>query len=247
MRRRSERASAASGIVAALAAVPLSAALLLRAGAHSVAKPGRLPWANEDACFVAPPCLAVFDGVSAAPRSRDYAATLARSVRAGLRQGDDLRQALRRAANTAAHIRGASTACVVRFDFEHTVVSCFNLGDSGFMLLSPPLAQGGSMRIVGHSTQQAHAGGAPFQLAGAAGISDSVSSGAQSSYALDAGQVALCFTDGLSRNLNARSIAEIVAGAPQLAPNRLARLLVEEATRRGSVQDDITVVVGRIL
>ena len=217
--------------------------LRLELGSWTAAKPGRLPWANEDACFTAAPFAAVFDGVSSAARSRDYATVLAQSSRSFLLKsadttgeigwGSQAQQTLRCACTAGARIDGASTACLLRFDLERCVVACYNLGDCGFLLLEP----GGPVpRVIGRSSPKIHADGTPFQLAGACGISDAVTSGALTSHALAAGQLALCFSDGLSGNLSPAEVADIVGRTPGLAPTRLARRLATEAQRRGTVR-----------
>lgn len=255
MRGRNPHCSAVLQLVVVFARLVSAAAtaLQLELGSSSLAKPGRLPWANEDASFTARPFAAVFDGVSAAPRSRAFAATLATATRDVLvAEGPDgswsaqAQYALRRAASAAASINGAATACLVRFDLARGQVDCFNLGDSGFLLLGPTTSTATGLRVLGRSVARVHRDGAPFQLAGGAGVSDSVTSGLVSTHQLAAGQIALCFTDGLSRNLPTDEIARLVERSARLPPARMASLLAREAMARDRARDDVTVIVARL-
>ena len=104
---------------------------------------------------------------------------------------------LESAARGARRIDGAATACLLRFDASSGRLSAYNLGDSGFMLFSPPAPS----RLAARSTPQSHAGnGAPYQLVGGsrAAYSDPASAGVASSFALTEGMVVLAHTDGLT-------------------------------------------------
>ncbi|KAL1527814.1 hypothetical protein AB1Y20_009197 [Prymnesium parvum] len=246
------------GLLTLAAALPAPHAapgptLRLELGHSSLPKLWHAPWRNEDAFFAAPPFAAVFDGVSAKPLSRLYATRLALRARRALADGgaegewaSQAQRALRVAASSVEATDGACTACVVRFDLPRRCVACYNLGDSGFLLLEPAAPPRRGVAVVCRSSTRVHADGSPFQLAGAAGISDSVASGAVASHRLSAGQVALCFTDGLLQNLTTEDVARIVSSGPTLSASRLAALLARAAMKHGGVRDDVTVVVGRL-
>lgn len=177
-------------------------------GAHSLARPGGLPWYNQDASFCSSSCAGVFDGVSAATRSRDFAQRLAAVCGKELAAGADepwpglAHRALRRARDRASAIDGAATACLVRFDASRATLSAYNLGDSGFLLFEP--ADGGTARLRARSASRVHADGAPYQLGGGGFFSDEPTSGVASTHALSAGAICVLHTDGLTDNLYAR-------------------------------------------
>ena len=225
-------------------------ALSVTFGAHTIAR--GLPWANQDAHCLAPPFhAACFDGVSSAPRSRPYAAALAKHSRTQLMQNGDgawsvsAQQALRQAERAAAGIAGASTACLIRVDLERKILGCYHLGDGGLLLLSR--RRDGTMAISGRSVGRTHTDGSPFQLGGGGCLSDRVSDGLCSSYPLSPGQIALCYTDGLSQNLEVDEIVSLVGAASEAEPAAaIARRLAAAGRRRGTVDDDVTVVVARL-
>jgi serine/threonine protein phosphatase PrpC/uncharacterized protein (DUF1499 family) len=229
-------------------------ALSLDIGACTIGRPGAPPWSNQDAYFTVSNRFAgVFDGVSAAPASRAYAQALASSTRSGLCKnchGESWKVqavgALQQATRVADGIDGASTVCLLRFDLtdQRPRVSSFNLGDSGFLLLSP--STGGRMTVTGRSSPLRHTGGAPFQLAGRGRLTDEARAGAVTSHTFAQDQLALCFTDGLSANLPAAEIGELAASCEGMSAAAVATRLAKAAHRRGIVRDDVTVVVGRL-
>ena len=105
-------------------------------GVCSIAK--AWPWANQDASFSTNRCFGVFDGVSAAPQSREYAQLLASSTRAQLMQAQrdgfgaepwpgQAQAVLRRAAAAAKGLNGAATSCMIRLDGDKGRLAVYNL------------------------------------------------------------------------------------------------------------------------
>ena len=124
-----------------------STPLRLSIGACSLSSTTKLPWANEDAQFVAGNDCGVFDGVSALPASRAYARQLSGLTRSTLsREGAVIDaaawkrtavNALQAAARGAERLDGASTACLACVDLERRQLSTYVLGDSGWLLFAP--------------------------------------------------------------------------------------------------------------
>ena len=209
------------------------------------------PWENQDACFTAERHFGVFDGVSAASNSRKYAQQLAAVTKQALTQADregygdyawpgQAQAVLREAVAAASRVDGAATACLLRLDSDRRSAAVYNLGDSGFLLLSP--TGDDSFRVSATSAPRTHSDGSPFQLAGASLISDSPSSGTAATHALLPGQVAILHTDGLLDNIDVRDVASIVTSTHRAGSAALATALAQAARRAGRVSDDITVV-----
>ena len=218
-------------------------------GVCSIAK--AWPWANQDASFSTNRCFGVFDGVSAAPQSREYAQLLASSTRAQLMQAQrdgfgeepwpgQAQAVLRRAAAAAKGLNGAATSCMIRLDGDKGRLAVYNLGDSGFLLFSPS-ADG--FRVCARSSPRTHSDGTPYQLAGGASLlTDSPNSGVGATHTMAPGMVALLHTDGLLDNLDVDEIVEIVSRRRNAGAAALARALAEQARAAKRVADDITVL-----
>ena len=145
-----------------------STPLRLSIGACSLSSTTKLPWANEDAQFVAGNYCGVFDGVSALPASRAYARQLSGLTRSTLsREGAVIDaaawkrtvvNALQAAARGAERLDGASTACLACVDLERRQLSTYVLGDSGWLLFAPSAS---GRRLCARSSPQLHRVGAP--------------------------------------------------------------------------------------
>lgn len=153
-----------------LSSTPISTPLRLSIGACSLSSTTKLPWANEDAQFVAGNYCGVFDGVSALPASRAYARQLSGLTRSTLSRIDEdavvdvaawkrtAVNALQAAARGAKSLDGASTACLVCVDLERRQLSTYVLGDSGWLLFAPSAS---GRRLCARSSPQLHRVGAP--------------------------------------------------------------------------------------
>ena len=234
--------------------------MLLRftSSSSSIARQPLLPWTNEDAAFTSARFFGVFDGVSQAPSSRAFSRCVADSTRAQLLEaerdgyGDEpwpgqAQSVLRRAASAASKIDGAATACLLRLDAERQRCAIYNLGDSGFLLLSPVNSRSGggiTFRVSARSSPRIHREGSPYQLAGGTSLySDSPSSGAAAAHALQPGCIALLHTDGLLDNLGLEEVEACCARTARKGGGAaIAKALAEEAKRAGKRADDITVV-----
>ena len=222
------------------------------AGAASVAK--LQPIRNNDAFLFAPPRFyGVFDGVSACPESRAYAQTLAKTFGDTLVRRDAIgnfniqaRIALKAATKKANTFKGASTVCVVRVDTERAppTAYCYNIGDSTAMVLRPSAEDPASLVVANATTAKTHDNGAPYQLAGRTFQSDKVEDGETFAFEVGAGDVVLCFTDGISCNLEPPEIAKIASAAS--TADEMAKALVERARDACIVSDDTTCVALRI-
>jgi len=221
-------------------------------GTFSAAK--RLPFENQDAFFSAPPSLCgVFDGVSQCPQSRAFAQALAKSSCDSLRgregEGEFAEQvqlALGKATEAAQGFKGATTACVVRFelDQEQPRLSGYAIGDSECMVLRSK--DGGAMSVAEVSPVKFHENGAPYQLAGKGFITDSSEDGVDFAFDLFAGDIVLCYSDGICDNLEPEEIAEIVGASGREPAQAMAREIVRAARAAGWVDDDCTVVAMRM-
>ena len=143
-----------------------STPLRLSIGACSLSSTTKLPWANEDAQFVAGNYCGVFDGVSALPASRAYARRLSSLTRSTLsRLAPDAAawkgtavSALQAAARGANSLDGASTAALACVDLERRQLSTYVLGDSGWLLFAPSAS---GRRLCARSSPQLHRVGTP--------------------------------------------------------------------------------------
>ena len=228
-----------------------STPLRLSIGACSLSSTTKLPWANEDAQFVAGNYCGVFDGVSALPASRAYARQLSGLTRSTLsREGAVIDaaawkrtvvNALQAAARGAERLDGASTACLACVDLERRQLSTYVLGDSGWLLFAPSAS---GRRLCARSSPQRHSVGAPYQLVGGrrADRSDPPSAGLASTQPLLPGSVLLLHTDGLLDNLALDEIAELVERDAARGASALARRLAAAARARRLKPDDVTVV-----
>ncbi len=231
--------------------------LRFSAAAHTIARPGGLPWSNQDAHFCGRGVYGVFDGVSTAARSREYAAKLAATCAGALGRGAEdepwpgcAADALKRAQREASAIDGASTACLLKIDTERGIACGFNLGDSGFLLFETDAAadgDGGRARLRASSAARVHGDGAPYQLGGGSCISDAVSSGVPSSHPIGAGTVALLHTDALTDNLDDDEICEIVGSAARRPAAEIAKSAASAAHRKGASRDDVTVICVKVM
>ena len=241
-----------------------STPLRLSIGACSLSSTTKLPWANEDAQFVAGNYCGVFDGVSALPASRAYARQLSGLTRSTLsREGAVIDaaawkrtvvNALQAAARGAERLDGASTACLACVDLERRQLSTYVLGDSGWLLFAPlgfapqtAASRSGrrsGRRLCARSSPQRHSVGAPYQLVGGrrADRSDPPSAGLASTQPLLPGSVLLLHTDGLLDNLALDEIAELVERDAARGASALARRLAAAARARRLKPDDVTVV-----
>ena len=152
-----------------------STPLRLSIGACSLSSTTKLPWANEDAQFVAGNYCGVFDGVSALPASRAYARRLSSLTRSTLsRLAPDAAawkgtavSALQAAARGANSLDGASTAALACVDLERRQLSTYVLGDSGWLLFAPSAS---GRRLCARSSPQPHRVGTPACPYGNAGV-----------------------------------------------------------------------------
>ena len=152
-----------------------STPLRLSIGACSLSSTTKLPWANEDAQFVAGNYCGVFDGVSALPASRAYARRLSSLTRSTLsRLAPDAAawkgtavSALQAAARGANSLDGASTAALACVDLERRQLSTYVLGDSGWLLFAPSAS---GRRLCARSSPQLHRVGTPACPYGNAGV-----------------------------------------------------------------------------
>lgn len=239
--------------IALVTSIVALAPLRVSIGAASVPKSAINPLKNQDAHFAlndgSMACLGVFDGVSAAPRSRAYARKLASSLSAELSRtatcdeawASQARRCLGTAEKAAGAIRGgASTACVCRIDLDRRTLGSYNLGDSGFMVVS-------DKGVSARSLPKLHREGMPYQLASRGTLSDKVSAGVTASHTLKAGQYVVVCSDGLTDNMSPADIGEFFAEfAGKMRTKQLARRLAVEAQSRGLKADDISVVVARL-
>ena len=233
------------------ASLTLSIGFSLRVTSATVSlpKPGRLPWANEDAVFAAHPFYGVFDGVSSARNSRAYARQLAGSSKAALQSARDdewpsaARTALTKAAAAAAKIEGASTASLLKVDTTRRLLFSYNLGDSGFLLFAPVPEQSSVARISARSARMVHSGGSPYQLAGGSCgyITDKPSDGRGATHPLLPGCVAVLHSDGLLDNLSLEEVGAIIASKQPSDVAGIARTLATKASERKLRPDDISV------
>ena len=230
--------------------VAIPALNVIDVGAFSAAK--LLPIENKDAFFASPPHFyGVFDGVSQCPQSRSFAQTLAKTACAKLGSSvrgelmDQVQPALWQALGDAQQYKGCSTACVMRVDLqrEQPVLGCFNLGDCVCMVLRP----GESALAVAETTDiKMHANGAPYQLGGLGWKTDKIEDGLTFSFDVNAGDVVLCFSDGVANNLTPDEIAQISSACARQPASELAKTLVESARQKKLVDDDATVVALRL-
>ena len=224
------------------------------AGAASLSR--LLPFENKDAFFSAPPNFyGVFDGVSQCPQSRPFAQTLAKAACArllatGVRGSwsEQAMLALEQASATAYEFSGAATACMLRVDLdqEEPQLCCFNLGDSMCMVLRPSEEQPGSFVIASTSEAKFHSNGAPYQLGGRQWQSDMPQAGDSFTFGIAAGDVVLCFTDGLNNNLAPPDIVQIASQCRTQPVQVMAKTLADAARQRRQVDDDVTVVALRL-
>ena len=151
------------------------------------------------------------------------------------------RRCLGTAEKAAGAIRGgASTACVCRIDLDRRTLGSYNLGDSGFMVVS-------DKGVSARSLPKLHREGMPYQLASHGTLSDKVSAGVTASHSLKAGQYVVVCSDGLTDNMSPADIGEFFAEfAGKMRTKQLARRLAVEAQSRGLKADDISVVVARL-
>lgn len=210
-----------------------------------------LPIENKDALFAAPPHFyGVFDGVSQCRQSRSFAQTLAKTAcsKLGSRIDGDLMEqlqpALWEALGKAQSFSGCSTVCMVRLDLEQQECGCYNLGDSGCMVLR---RENGAVVVAESSDAKMHPSGAPYQLGGLDWKTDRIEDGLTFKFAVAEGDVVICYTDGLSSNLDPLEIAQIVSDCAAQPAAELAKRLVEAARRKKVVDDDTTVVALRLV
>ena len=230
-----------------------ASALRIAHASCSLPKPGRLHWQNEDAAFCKPPFFGVFDGVSAAPASRDFSQKMASAVARDLGRGSTedawpgaAKNSLAVAMKSASGVAGASTASLLRFDTGKQLLQSYNLGDSGYLLYSPSSGADSTLRLSARSSPMKHDGGVPYQLAGSTTtselFSDSPNDGRSQTHPLQAGQVAVLHTDGLLDNLPMEEVTSLVVQYSKNAAG-LARALAARASQARAKPDDVTVVV----
>mmetsp|Transcript_9333 Transcript_9333/g.25427 ORF Transcript_9333/g.25427 Transcript_9333/m.25427 type:complete len:296 (-) Transcript_9333:103-990(-) len=152
----------------------------IRAASFSRAKPGRLPFTNEDASFVNPTSFGVLDGVSSAKGSRAYSRGVAQRLRGrlSLRTVEAClpRDWARLAEESLEHARhtptvgGACTATVAAVlpaaEASDAAIWCASsLGDSGAMLFLPMYAGSrSSYRLASRTSNGMHAPNCPYQM-----------------------------------------------------------------------------------
>jgi len=209
------------------------------------------PQDNKDASFsLAPSFYGVFDGVSQGPQSRAYAQTLAQESLAVLSAAgsdvawaDQARSALLQGTQAADGYSGMSTALLLRIDLEQAKACTYSLGDCCCLVLRK---EEGGLVVGDCSCVQYHDNGAPYQFGGAEWISDTIDDGEFESFDVGAGDVVLCFSDGVSGNLALNDIAKIVNECATQSAEVVAQTVVNEAQERKLVIDDITVVAVQL-
>jgi len=230
----------------------ISCARALKVADFGAASVGKIsPQDNKDAFFsVAPHFYGVFDGVSQGQESRAYAQTLAKESIAALSESsmednwtDLARRALLQGTQAADSYSGMSTALLLQIDLARAQACTYSLGDCCCLVLREEQGQ----LVVGDcSCVQYHDNGAPYQFGGSEWISDSVDDGEFETFAISAGDVLLCFSDGVSGNLALNDIAQIVNSCAAQSAETVAQTVVNEARERQLVVDDITVVAVRL-
>jgi len=236
----------------ALATAAVHALNVVDVGVYSAAK--LLPIENKDAYFAAPPhFFGVFDGVSQCKQSRSFAQTLAKTSCAKLGRSvdgelmDQLQPALWQALGDAQGFSGCATVCMMRVDLqrETPVLGCYNLGDSGCMVLRPG-DDSAAWTVAERTDDKLHSSGAPYQLGGLDWKTDRIEDGLTYAFELAEGDAVLCFSDGLSSNLAPPEIARVAAECAAQPAAELAKRLVETARAKKLVDDDTTVVALRL-
>jgi protein phosphatase PTC7 len=170
-------------------------------------------------------------------------------------------------------VLGSCTACFALLDLQSGLLRTANLGDSGYLLMTPQRGARGHAAwqpggVVYRSTTQEHEFGRPFQL-GHHGGSDGPEDAMLATQRLQPGDVLLLGSDGLWDNLHDSEVAAIVQQAvaerqPAAAiARRVAAAAHEASTARkastpyslgatdafdlvfaGGKKDDITVLVA---
>mmetsp|Transcript_104110 Transcript_104110/g.335672 ORF Transcript_104110/g.335672 Transcript_104110/m.335672 type:complete len:494 (+) Transcript_104110:80-1561(+) len=276
--------------------VELAGQAWLWSGAHRVQKPGG---SCEDSFFFRSNAVGIADGVSQMADfaehgvdAAEYAAELMElASRAlgpeGLPEACADGPAERAAAALASADAGAASygaSTVTLAALEGACVGVANLGDSGFMLLRP---RPWGMEITEKSCEQQHSWNCPYQLtrvpeaiweSSRMSLSDldSAADAARYEVAVQAGDLLLLFTDGLTDNLHWHEVLRAVDSVveqgyvePTVPPEDVARALVLEAQKRsldpaadtpfarsarrhrqphyGGKEDDITVVAAWVM
>eukprot|EP01039_Chlorochromonas_danica_P002702 gene2701-2952_t len=202
----------------------------------SVSKDGSAE-GGEDAAWVLPQALAVFDGVGGwsleGINSGIFSRTLAKHSQHSVKLhhrvlGEEnatrflvlmLRQALTQCIES--NLTGSSTACLAFLDGAKSMLHVANIGDSGLMVLrrkarynavSP--GGGGDYEMVFETQPQWHSFNTPYQLGhdsrNPTSLYDSPESGRQHSIRVLEGDVVLLCTDGLLDNIFTKDLIAII-------------------------------------
>jgi protein phosphatase PTC7 len=169
---------------------------------------------GEDAATVCPTMLAVADGVGGWAESgvdpAIYSKRLCSLFESLYETGDERylaspKNLLVDAAGQNTET-GSCTACIVQLDEQAPVMTTYNLGDSGYMILR---SSSGSkdLDIFFQSKEQQHAFNFPFQV-GTNG--DAPDSGELNAHNVENGDIIVLGTDGLWDNLHRRKIVNMV-------------------------------------
>jgi protein phosphatase PTC7 len=162
-------------------------------------------------------------------------------------------------------IVGSSTACIVLLDRERKEINAVNLGDSGLILVR-------NREIALRTEQQLHYFNCPFQMGfdvdGDYLKFEKPQDGEQIRFTVEDNDILVLATDGLFDNVEERDIAEIVENHRSKSAEEIAKCIAEVGFEKsvdksvdspfaiqakdnnfmwsGGIQDDITVVVGKI-
>lgn len=172
-----------------------------RCGAVCIPHPDKAEKGGEDAYFVVPNAVGVFDGVggwaSVGVDPGLYSKQLARLTAANVADGD-VRAALEKATEDNKAI-GSSTACVLAL--HDRALKSVNLGDSGFVIVR-------AGQLLARTSEQQHYFNCPFQLG--TDSMDSVQMASALDLSLEHGDWLIVATDGLWDNVFPADILDVV-------------------------------------
>lgn len=235
--------------------------LVLKSSLLSVSKDGSAE-GGEDAAWVLPQALAVFDGVGGWSLEGINSGIFSRSLakhsqhRVKLHHrllGENatrflvlmLRQALTQCIES--NLTGSSTACLAFLDGAKSMLHVVNIGDSGLILLRRKARDAaspggrGDYEIVFETQPQWHSFNTPYQLGhdsrNPTNLYDSPESGRQHSIRVLEGDVVLLCTDGLLDNLFNKDLIAIINRNQDkgVAFTQSAVREIVEAARRASL------------
>jgi len=228
-------------------------------GASVLPHPEKRERGGEDAFFIGNDVFGVADGVSSWGKygidPGKFSKKLMSEANEATQETKDVLEILETAYAKTQNLQGSCTVCIVSFTGDR--MDTLNLGDSGFIVY-----RDGAFPIC--SREQQHSFNCPFQLGTRS--RDRPIDGEREIFQVQDGDIVVLFTDGMSANLYAEKIAEIIKSTSTGDnPQQIADQLAKEAfsisqdpkadvpftqdakqagwKRKGGKEDDITVLV----